>query len=409
MKISKKLLRLFLFCLFFFSIALPFSAMAAWSARSIDFAERRFGYFPGPQNISSEQRGAIATVWGGAMRAIRFTEDLQPDEQMLKLPNFFKKEIRISLRKQQKRAPLVVIIPGVFANADDPLARGATKWFTKLGYHILTIPDCWGSDFARARPLFTDDYPLGEAKVITEITKLAIAQIGAKNITTVSLMGESLGALAAAVVYALDSTSEHRVFTGGATLTWPPIALHAAVERLDEMMTSTDRLYETDCHPLIKRVGTKWRILRGKYITNPTSDEITCAPALVAQYAFRNQLIKLAKVINREEGLHRDVSKSLTFATFIRDYASRYAAAMNPSDQSGDLRYWLHQTSPQALKEIRILTSEDDFLNTRQSWDMPGILDSPQDQLIIAHWGGHIGLTDTKAYEGLITTQFGLQ
>jgi len=386
---------------------IPAVASASWSARAIDYADRNFGYFPGPRNLTPEQRGAIATVWGGGMRDVRLNEDLHPDEQSIKLPGLFRNEIRVHLRSQEKRAPLIVIVPGVFANSDDPIARGATRWFSQMSYHVLTMPNCWSRDFAKADPVYTDEYPSGEAKVVVEVTKWAIKEIGANNITSVSLFGESLGALTAAVVYARDSQQRKPLFTAGATLTWPPIALHDAIGLLDHLMTSTDSLYDSKCHHLIKRLITKWRILRGKYILDPTDDEIECAPAIVAQYSFRHELIKLAKQVNSTRHLHRDVPKDLTFARFIHEYAPRYAAALKANDEYGSLRYWLNQTSSRAMQNVRILTSEDDFLNDPHDWDTPGFLDSPKDQIIIAHWGGHIGLTDTKAYEGLLKVQFG--
>jgi predicted alpha/beta-fold hydrolase len=384
-------------------------AQAGWSPKAISYAERNFGTFPGPQRLNPDQRGAIATVWGGGMRAVRFTEDLRSDEQRIKLPGFFKKELRIHLRAQTKKAPLIVIVPGVFADSDDPLAHGAMRWFSKMGYHVLILPNCWSRDFAKARPVFKDEYPSGEANVVIETTKWAIKEIGARNVSDVSLMGESLGALTVSVAYARDSRSRNPIFTGGATMTWPPIKLYAAVTLLDEMMTSTDRLYRSKCHNLIRRLKTKWRILRGKYILDPTEDEIECAPAVVAQYSFRKELIKLAKTIDHVEHLHKDVPKDLTFRKFIRDYAPRYAAALKETDPYGSLHYWLRQTTSAAIRNVRIVTSEDDFLNDRESWNAPGFLDSPQDELIVAHWGGHIGLTDTKAYEGLMKAQFSLQ
>lgn len=384
-------------------------AFGAWSPRAIDYANQKLGYFPGPAGLSPEERGALATVWGGGMREVRFNEDLSGDEQNIKLPGYFERDLRVFLRKQDHRAPLIVVVPGVFSNADDALARGTTKWFSKLGYHVLTLPNCWSRDFARAKPLYHDDYPVGEARTVMQVTRWAIKEIGAENISSAQLFGESLGALVVSVVYSLDSQESRPLFTAGATMTWPPIALHSAMQVLDGMMTSTAKLYDDKCHNLIKRLETKWRILRGKYILDPTHDEIECAPAVVAQYAFRKELVKLAKTVNHVNKLGRNVPKDLTFAKYVADYAPRYRAALAAGDHYGDLRYWLSKTSARGLQNIRILTSEDDFLNDHQSWDMPGQLDSPQDQLIVAHWGGHIGLTDTREYEGLMRAEFSLQ
>ena len=392
--------------LLFIPLLFTQTAQASWSPEAIRFADNNFGDFPGPKSLSPAQRGALAAVWGGGMRTVRFNEQLGNDEHKIKLPDMFRKELRIHLRKQDAKAPLMVVIPGVFANSDDAIARGVTKWFSKMGYHVLTMPNCWSRDFAKAGPIFKDEYPGGEARVVTEITKWAIREIGAENVTNVGIYGESLGALTAAVVYARDSQTSRPIFTNGATLTWPPVALFKAISTLDDMMASTKAIYDRKCRHNIKQLKTKWRVLTSKYLFNPTDDEVECAPSVVAQYSFRKELIKLAKQVNETEKLGKNVPDDLTFEKFVHNFAPRYAAAMKETDEYGNLKYWMNQTSPAALQALRIITSEDDFLNDRRMWDAPGFINAPNEQLIIAKWGGHIGLTDTKSYEGLLQTQF---
>ncbi len=387
----------------------PSGAQARWSSRSLSYADRNFGEFPGPRSLPLETRGDLATVFGGGLREVRFKEDLDSDELRVKIPQTFKKDLKVFLRKQNHVAPLLVFIPGIFSNADDGIARGTVKWFSSMGYHVLTLPNCWSEDFAKAQPIFKEEYPGGEASAVMQVTKLVIAQaLGKKNISSVQIMGESLGALTASVVYAKDSRSAHPIFDGGATLTWPPIVLHEAMKKIDEMMKDTDALYTTKCHGSIKSLKTKWRILHGQYLFRPTEEEIECAPSIVAQYSFRRELVKLAKIINKTEGLGRTVPDNLDFRSFIKGYAPRYVAALSSADRYGQIQYWLQEADAQAAKNIRILTSEDDFLNQHVSWNFAGLLGPDQSQLIIAHWGGHIGLTNTKAYEGLMRTQFAL-
>lgn len=393
----------------FFTLAFSVRAEAGWRAEAVAYANANFGYFPGPQSLPRETQANLATVYGGAMREVRLQEDLQDDQLLLKLPALFKMEMKVFLRKQDHPAPLLVFIPGVFANANDGIARGTIKWFSEMGYHVLTIPNFWSRDFAKAAPIFQGQYPDGEAKTIRELVKSVIAnELGKKNVSSVQIMGESLGALTVAVVYSRDSRSLQPIFTGGATLTWPPIALHAAMAKLDDMMASTQSIYETTCHHSIKRLITKWRIFRGDYLLKPTQEEIECAPAIVAQYSFRKELVKLAQTINDVEHLHRQVPSDLTFSDFVKTFAPRYSGALSPSDHNGQIEYWLRETDARAAMNIRILTSEDDFLNQRASWNFTGFFAPAKSQMINAHWGGHIGLTITKAYEGLMRTQFAL-
>lgn len=394
----------------FLMASMPLAAQAQWTNQAVKFADQNFLYFPGPQSLPRETRGDIATVWGGGMREFRASEDVSNDELRIKMPKYFKKEFKTLLRVQPRKAPLVVIIPGVFSNSDDAVGKNSMKWFTEMGYHVLTLPNCWSKDFAKARPVYTDEYPFGEANVVLLATKYVIEkQIGEQNITSVQIMGESLGALTAAVAYARDSKSKAPMFTAGATLTWPPINLYSAMNKLDEMMASTQKIYDSKCRSNIKSIKTKWRIVRARYIKNPHDIEIECARSIVAHYAFRRELVNLAETIDDVEDLHKPVPEHLTFNSFIRGFAHRYEAALDPNDRYGSLEYWLSETETRASTKIRILTSEDDFLNYQQIWSTSTLLGPSSARLIVAHWGGHVGLANTKAYKEFIKVQFDLR
>jgi predicted alpha/beta-fold hydrolase len=394
------------------------SSQASWNPKAYAYGTKAFGQFPGPAGLSEYSRGTMAAVWGGGLREIKYGTDIKPDSAEASLPEFFGKKLKIYIRPaasgrsasdpvgKKIRAPLMVFIPGVFANADEAMAQGMMELFSNLGYHVLLIPNCWSRDYHEALPAQRTEYPNDEANAVLALTKAAIKNLGAEYVDGAYISGESLGALTAAVAYEKDSNSSSPLFTGGATLFWPPIKLTSSINALDSMITSTESIYESKCHSLLKKLKTKFRVWRGKFLTSPTKDEIECAPAVVAQYSFRKELIRLAeKILEVNKAKQKVAPANLTFEDFISHYADRYRSALKPSDAMGYLGYWLRATNPNQFKKIQILTSSDDFVNAGQSWSelSAGL---KRDQLIILPWGGHIGPTNHSAFKKLIKYQF---
>ncbi len=410
-------LRLLALCLFMIALS-PQSALAQWNSKAYEFGRRGFGNFPGPSGLSEMSRGTMAAVWGGGLREMKYGDDLVQDEHRIKMPEFFDKKVRVYLRPaysdpfpgryepRRIKAPLLVFIPGIFGDADQAMAQGMMKMFSEMGYHVLLIPNCWSRDYHEALPIERTEYPNDEATAVLALTQWATTVLGSRYVEGAMVAGESLGALTAAVAFQKDAASTNPVFTQGATLMWPPLKLTSSISTLDRMIESTETLYEPKCHSLLKKLKTKFRVWRGKFLTSPTRDEIECAPAVVAHYSFKKELVKLAEKILDARDMKQKVSPiGMDFTNFIERYAHRYRAALKPNDRMGDLGYWIDSTPRAQRSKLRIITSSDDFINAGESWrEIASELKS--DQILTLSWGGHIGATNHSAFKKLMRYQF---
>lgn len=396
----------------------PLTANAQWNSKAFDYGRKGFGGFPGPSGLSEESRGTMAAVWGGGLREMKYGDDLSQDEHRIKMPEFFDKKVRVYLRPaysdpfpgrsepRRIKAPLLVFIPGIFGDADQAMAQGMMKMFSDMGYHVLLVPNCWSRDYHSAVPVERTEYPNDEAVGVLALTQWAMTVLGDRYVEGAMIAGESLGALTAAVAYQKDSQSSRPVFTHGATLMWPPLKLTSSIASLDHMISETQTLYDSKCHSLLKKLKTKFRVWRGKFLTSPTRDEVECAPAVIAHYSFKKELVKLAeKILDVSKVKEKVTPERMNFSRFIGYYANRYRAALDSRDPMGYLSYWIKETDRNQRAKLRVITSSDDFINAGESWSEVSS-QLKRDQLLTLSWGGHIGATNHKAFKKLLTYQF---
>ncbi|MES2855254.1 MAG: hypothetical protein V4692_05300, partial [Bdellovibrionota bacterium] len=330
-------------------------ANAQWNQEALDFSAAAFSEFPGPVNLSPIQTGTLATVWGGGSRSFKFSEDLTDLRHDVKIPEFFENELTVYLsvnpvtkRPKRGKTPLVVFIPGIFGDSRNVMAQAMIGWFSKMGYHVLTVPNSWSRAYNQSKPRHLLDYPNAEADAILAVTDWAISEIasqqGRRNIGHVHIIGESLGAFTAAVTYAKDSKSANPRYSGGATLLWPPISVTSGISALDSMIASTSPVFESKCRTQFAKLKAKLRVLRGKILREPTIDEIECAASGVAQVAFKMELERLTKSVAEMNGLATPDSSELNFNRFITGYSKRYSVALDSSNVFNHLDFWIART-----------------------------------------------------------------
>ncbi|HVK60352.1 MAG TPA: alpha/beta hydrolase [Bdellovibrionales bacterium] len=392
--------------LFALLLLFSFTVQAGWKLESIQFANQTFAEFPSQQEMTALERASLATLWSGSLRELKSYHGLESYRANAELPEFFAKDVPVYLYEHRSKAPLIVFIPGVFGDSNNGAARAILSWFSRMGYHVLTIPNTWSQSFQKAHFLPRHGYPIDEADAVVALTDWAIQQIGARRVSEVHIAGESLGAFSAAVTYARDSQSSQPLFTGGATLLWPPISLVGGIAVLDNMITTTKAEYESQCRAHYKKISSKIRVLRGKVLSAPTSQDIHCATGAIAQEAFKVGLDKLARSVASIRGFAAVYTRDLDFNRFINSYTPRYASALDQNDEASKLDFWLANTESAQRSNIRILTSQDDFLNTNENWIDSLATGLGEDQVIFTGWGGHIGLTNTTGFKKLLQKEF---
>ncbi len=407
-------------------ILIPFlflsSARADWNQNAISFAQQNFSRYPGPQ---SPANGFIATLWGGAYREALLGGYIPGYSRPMILPRHFAKplmaHVALSWRKEGpehflRKAPLVVFLPGVFSETESITGKLTVRWFGAMGYHVVILPNPWSRAYQTARPLQVKGYPQDEGSAIRAATRFAIDQmIGADHVTRVEVVGESLGAFTAAVAYGLDTASKHPVFSGGGTFFWPPISIASSIATLDQQIAETRSIYEDQCSSLTTSLTFVFRLLRGLILSAPSATDLACAGPLVVQHSFQRNLVDAANSIlefhpNRLAlpRLEAGWESRMNFTSFIQQLAPQYKAALSFSRPENRLDYWLAMAQANGRREHRVFSSEDDFINARESWRRVRAVSTDRN-LIVTSWGGHIGLTSAKQFPIFLGQQFAEQ
>jgi len=394
--------------------------------------------------LNVQERSFLATWWGGAQRALADSKawsayliDFQSVyfEKALKVYLHKHKEIvaaqRVSARRSRRveaqriaRAPLLVFVPGIFSNADGAAPRLITKIFAKLGYHVLILPNSWSPDYLSAQKKKTDgDGFRQDAELVLELTKNVIQnEIGENLVTEVHLMGESLGAGIASVVYALDLNSKVPVFDAGLTMMWPPANIAQSVDILDRYLFQYDEeVFEQRCREHVIHGSTVLRALFGSLLSRPKLMDVECAGPAIMNLGFRKRLNSNAeffennnknnndnKVHNNARNFgHRVKFDKMNFQTYLANYFPKFKNRVDSNDDYLSLERLIKRFYVSRQTNFRIITSEDDFINQPNVYlDMVNRGVFASDHIIQLKWGGHVGVTFTDSFIEILRHQF---
>jgi hypothetical protein len=390
-------------------ISAPLLASGAWRPEALQYASQRYANSPIDPSLSEEERGMVATLWGGGLRVLNPGPEVRALERLVWDPTRFEKPLKVvakthlikTTNRYRVKAPLMVFVPGIFSDSGDISGRMTVKWFSELGYHVLVVPNPLGADFLRAHPKRTAAFPQFEASLIRYLVERAVIEwFGEEYVSTIHISGESLGALIAAATFA-EGFKDTKFSFSDLTLFWPPLSLNQAIHNLDYWISKTGPNYRDHCAPLIENFGFQLRVFFGDFLRSPKPIEKECAPALVTQHGFKANLINTANIMRVESGvppLNDDASDRLTFADFIGEFMSE--SAMMEQRAELMLGHWL-KLAPNP--NWKLLTSEDDFLNLGME-EQSFLKDSKR--VIRAPWGGHTALTADSGYSTFIRMEF---
>ncbi|MCB1624123.1 MAG: hypothetical protein KDI32_06020 [Pseudomonadales bacterium] len=168
---------------------------------------------------------------------------------------WFDRRLRAWLSAQPGPAPLVIVISGIGSggnSAKQSILRGALYG---AGYHVLTLPSPTAPGFivsssstGVAGDLTQDGEDLYAA--IRHILPLLPARV---QITTVDLVGYSLGGANAAMVKALDTTAGRDLIRRVVMIN-PPVSLLASIRRLDQLFVASIGPRDADIENLYRRL-----------------------------------------------------------------------------------------------------------------------------------------------------------
>ena len=340
--------------------------------------------------------------WGLEYRGRRWLENDHFDNE---------KGIRVLLRAQKKRAPLIVFSPGIFNSTKDPMVLRAIRNFRRRGYHVVALPNSWSPEYIKFNPRFQPGDLEAEAKVVLQVAREAKRFIGEEKVSGVHLVGESYGAGLSAIATALDAESVDPIIDGTVTLFSPPLDVLVSMKLMDDGLDKYQSLYQEHCRG--RALVSMWEVMHSRSYDDLSPKTVECAAATVAYVGFHDLLSLTARTLHKQGRVKEELGKYLTkdeiqnlrFSSFFRHFLPDCNQGI--LDGVGDVAKWIHRAESQGSHRIKILTTADDFLNDSSLWSR--LDDLGPERLIVLPWGGHLGYIAQEGFQKFLDLSFGLQ
>lgn len=329
------------------------------------------------------------------------------------------------------RAPLAIFLPGTFGNVDTTMTNRWMDSLIKLGYHVVTLPNPFGTDFVSKVPIAKLGTITVEGQDLYLIVREIFKKLRYKHALngTVRLIGVSLGGFFGAIITALDAEHPNPIITTDLTVFAPPFHVGRGIDRLDEVVEEfRDPFQEMG---LINMYFKFRRVCNLEDPSNPGQEILFDAKGLVAFPGFYNGLMKSVSVYDKVRGLHYIPEEENAFSQWKKRFKfATYYEDLNPEGQKlvrgkeGHIYYWLSRAYKAGGPSVRILTTTDDFFNDPGVW---GTMDSNplvgtelydlmldqqeweriRKDVIVLNYGGHYGFREKPWFENLIRLSFG--
>ncbi len=305
------------------------------------------------------------------------------------------------------KAPILVYIPGSFTNLS---ASQAKRWMwehTSRNYHVIIVPNPWGTEFINRKP----KQPIGnveaEAATLYEGVRNIISKIkdlGADN-GKIRLSGVSSGGYLAAVMMALDAENKNPLFNMSANTYSVPYNIYDSILALDGMIDEVSPEYANLSYASLIR---KYKGLCGLKHPNDIEDQhLRDSKILVTMVAFHREIIRSVNLYDKIAGTnkipdrgwgvisskYREWKRNFRFRTYFENFAPDVKKLLQ--SEKGRIFYWINRAGQAGSPGVNILTTDDDFLNT------PGIWPKAKN-IVILKDGGHYGFRHLEWFSSFI-------
>jgi hypothetical protein len=217
------------------------------------------------------------------------------------------------------------------------------------------------------------------------------------DVRKVHVIAESLGSSIASAWVAHDRSNKRRLTD--LTLLWPPLSLYSAMKNFDKMI---HKYKDSDCS-LVSKISVMGKeFLFESFPKNIDKEEEKC----IAQILLRDGFIK---AMDQSFETYKKVSKKSIggenpkdFESFFKNYRPEIWRLLEQKNQSLGLAFWMEKIRKDNDFKVRIMTSENDFLNFGEDWGkFKTQFNFSENELVILKWGGHSGpaaLTGFREY-----------
>ncbi|MDG2400160.1 MAG: hypothetical protein P8M04_06280 [Akkermansiaceae bacterium] len=295
-------------------------------------------------------------------------------------------------------APMVVLINGFYSVHNSDL-----KYFDQLyqrGYHVLSLPTAWSLLYQNLKP----NFPMGdfqkEAQVALDVLKNFINPLkSAGTVSSVGFMGHSYGTLVGIFMANLDNAhpalfDEDMVFVG------PEANIEYALDHFDSYFKEF-KIWNRCLLNKLKLLGSANRYEKAESWLDLKERDVNRAAPMLAYSAHRS-LINILKVLKPDfkKYLRKNHRRPMEFG--YRKYAKVYAPELLDifGGDNGDFVKLYQKARRDNLRPLKILTSEDDFLNKAGAWD------DIQEEVMILEGGSHFGFLVSDWFKGFIKMSF---
>lgn len=378
-------------------------AYSQWTPESVEFLQ-------GQAKLYGEmQDAAISTMWGGFQRSLSLP--LFKGEEINVPSKLFKKgSFAAYLKKHSAKAPLVVFLPGIFGSYDSNVAGATVHDLENLDIHLLVPPNFLNHKYVAAGPLY-DSYQ-GESLDLDAVKQTiieAVNKIGKDDVSAIHLVGESLGTAVASALYSTDFELSEYVEKGSLTLVCPPLKLGISVKNFDHMIDTVGKA-EQECSNIFYNYPLMaFHFLYQKIPNQMTEDFKACMQNYLYRTVFLKSANKSLEAHLKLKGQSLD-EPAQNFSDFFSKYQPSFLEKLNVQDNQTILSYWLKRARDKQLSNIRVLSSQNDFVNNPESWNgftqSSGLNDK---QVLMLPWGGHCAFLGLDGWGQIFSNEFGLK
>lgn len=221
----------------------------------------------GPPTGLADSAGLRSSVYGTPPDELAPMPEVVPLQEIdIRLPwrmpmpevFWFDGRLRAWISVQDKPAPLAVVVSGTGADGNTSkisVLRGALY---AAGYHVLTLPSPTFPGFivAASSTGVAGDLRQDSADLYAVLQQI-LARLPRKiRITSIDIVGYSLGAANAAVVKSLDGV-QRKLHIRRAVMINPPVSLFASIDRLDQLFTASIGSGDGGTENLYRRLYTR--------------------------------------------------------------------------------------------------------------------------------------------------------
>lgn len=375
-------------------LVLMYPLSGAWSGRALQIFAKNI-------EVPFEYKDAdFMSYYGGILRTLEFPtltskEDVEYSTSGLtagKLP------VYKSFRESTQAKPLIVFIPGVSAHFRGQITPIMIERFEQADYHVVSVLNPLHKEFIKSRPKYNqENYLYLDAQIILELIVQAIADKKNK-ISSIHVMGESLGAFLASQLALFESQKRYDFFfsyLSSLTLLWPPLELNYSLRRFEWKFSQA--LKEKDrCSYLYTYSAFLWY---GLILGEPQNlREIfqICLGRYMFTDAFSKSVESAAHELNDESLMNANFKKSSEITNY-----TQLTKAHNPYLYKDLMRTFTDNiVVPEFLLghhlkkwrkrgiSLKIVSSKDDFINQSEKWlELSEHLEPRSIHLF--PWGGH--------------------